>query len=211
MFGLAITCFIGRICIRVYTRRRLFLDDFVLSVAVAALIFATVTALRHSFYMYLVSMMFLAPELIATTPFFSYLDVLESSPINFGYADRIAVAQWTAIYGVKFCFFAFFGPLIVRPLRYLKIYYWACLAFTVGCYAVSLYEIFYFHKFDKMYRALPLGATAQPDQIAEDIYVPLVGFTTALCILDIFSDLMSKLIHKPTFYCNNNLLTLGHQ
>lgn len=173
------------------------MDDYILTAGVGGLVYATVTIIQHSFYPYLVGIIFLAPELIATIPFFSYVDVLMSSP-KFRYPDQLAVAQWTAVYGVKLCFFAFFKPLVSR-LRRLTVYYWACLVFTVGCFAVSVYEVFYFHRYEGEFRAVPMGASAQGRRMDTDIYLPLVGFTTALCLLDILSDLMSRFMKGLAF------------
>lgn len=187
LFGLALITFQGRICIRICTRRKLHLDDYVLSFAVISLTVATAIALENSYLFYLIGATYQSPELISSPAIVPWLDDLH--PANSRkILDLFSVSFWTALYCVKFCYFAFFRPLVRHSSR-LRVYYWGCAIFSVAGYAATLGECFHFHR-KRRYDGV--GGNGNGNG-SEDQYIALVRFTIVTGLLDIVSDLTSKL------------------
>ncbi|CAI6337518.1 unnamed protein product [Periconia digitata] len=116
MFGIATSCFLGRLFIRLITRKPLLRSS-----------------IKNLFAIVLTNAIFEAPEIqhsLAILPYIETLMNYNSSRMAFG------VLSWTTIYMIKFTFFAFFKPL-VRNFRSLTIYYWCCFGFTAIAYYIS--------------------------------------------------------------------------
>lgn len=120
-------------------------------------------------------------ELALTEPFMKggYLYKLEDSP---GFRNAFSVMNWTTIFSVKFCFFAFFHPLI-RHLRGLTIYYWISVVFSVLGYGFCCSEAFVFNKY----------ANDHHNIIFDSWYDLSIAYTISVTIFDCVSDLMSTL------------------
>ena len=105
--------------IRIYTRRRLFLDDAFLVFGLACLCATTVLFYRKVRIMYMIDV---APQ---------YFDIINSadqfqSLLNASkFLYTIHALMWTTIFAVKFSFLILFWHLILRTSKRLKRYYWA--------------------------------------------------------------------------------------
>lgn len=127
--SLALACFISRITIRIYTRRRLYLDDGFLCLAAASLCASTVYIYQYCFLWFLMNAAQKYPELALTTAFVEggYPMALEKSP---RFRNTYSVLIWITVFSIKFSFLAFFKPLI-RHLRLTTIYCWISVTFTL--------------------------------------------------------------------------------
>lgn len=178
MFGIASLCFIGRIVIRLMAHKRLFFDDCLLIVAFGSLCGATAVLYKNLFLFFMMNAIFEAPQVTRTTAILPYIQMLLN---NAPRRNTFSVLQWTAVFMVKFSFFAFFRQL-VWSFRRLYMYYWFCVGFTVLAYGVSISEDFIMTRY-----------TSSPvDGLKFTWYTPILGFTIAICMVDIITDMMSK-------------------
>jgi hypothetical protein len=176
LFSSAIFCFIGRLSIRITTRKTLLLDDDILIFSAACLCGATAYFFRYSFLFYLNNATVHDPSLKSTTAFLPYAAALRD---NQAPRNIFACFNWTAIYAVKLCFFTFFKPLI-RNFRALTIFYWVSVVFTVLAWFAAATSGWFF----TLYANRP---NAPPGQKG----APNIGFTVSLSLIDIVSDIMS--------------------
>jgi len=172
----AFACFIGRLFIRGFTRRRLYLDDAILIVAVGFLCATIISFYKNSFLFFLINATVNFPELKFTAAFQPYAELLRTNQPR---RNIFAFFNWTAIYAVKFCFFAFFKGLI-ENFRALTIWYWFSVAFSIASWIAAATSGWIL----TMYANKPQAAAALK-------YNPNTAFTYSTAILDIVSDLMS--------------------
>ncbi|KAJ5549202.1 hypothetical protein N7513_006436 [Penicillium frequentans] len=130
VFALACASFIARISLRLITRRRLYLDDGLLFFAFACLCGASGIMFKRLRVVYLE---------------FAVLSGLESA-YSLAYEDMgNLVAQntwevawlvlcWTAIFAVKWCYFAFFYPLLRNMSTRFTWYYRVGIFLSVACW-----------------------------------------------------------------------------
>ncbi|KAH7139566.1 hypothetical protein B0J11DRAFT_46897 [Dendryphion nanum] len=164
--SVALCCFIGRIALRLATRRRLFLDDAFLFLAVSCLCGCMSIVHANAFFTFLSNAKVYAPELLKTTAYIHYKSTLGSSVKR---RNALAVLSWTTIYSVKFCFYAFFQPLL-RHLKKLYRYYWVCVGITFLAWLFSAFKLY----------MLPNLTGETPD----------LAFTIAMAVLDCATDAM---------------------
>ncbi|PYI01174.1 hypothetical protein BO78DRAFT_391341 [Aspergillus sclerotiicarbonarius CBS 121057] len=128
-FGIAVLSFLGRIFIRLFTRRRLYLDDGLLSFAFATLLAGTVLGYLRAYTIY--------TELAALEGDITAILVIGSNLSahgqDFGYNIAFIGLLWTTVFAVKWCYLAFFHPLLVGMSRWFIFYY----RFTIGLSLVS--------------------------------------------------------------------------
>lgn len=164
--SVALCCFIGRIILRLSTRRRLFLDDAFLTLAVCCLCGCLGIVHANGFFTFLSNARIYAPELLKTT---AYQPYKTNQGPSIKRRNALAVLSWTTIYSVKFCFYAFFQPLL-RHLKRLYMFYWGCVCFTVLAWIFSAFKLY----------MLPTLTGETPDLI----------FTIAMAVLDCVTDAM---------------------
>lgn len=178
-------CFTGRILIRLSTRRRLFLDDNLLIVSAIALTGSVGILFHDTFIWFLMNASFVSPSLLLTETYASYTTLRYTAP---RLRRAWTVLVWTCIFLVKFCFFAFFKPLVWH-LRGLTIWLWTCVAFTICAYATCLVEGYFLDNFYSDRLALPAKPFGD-----RSWFGPCLAFTVAIAIVDVLSDLMSESI-----------------
>lgn len=184
LFALAMVCFVARLCIRLHTRRRLFLDDCILIVAVGALIGFTIGIYHDLLFIYVTNTILHSPETVMTTAILKWLEDLGGRIRR--KSTYLILFQWTPIYGAKFCFFAFFHPLL-RSSHKVRIYYWACLGFTIAAFAASIAE---YPIRTKLLGNVSAQHVANRDDLASASQE--AKLMIAITILDVIGDLMSK-------------------
>ncbi|PWY70291.1 hypothetical protein BO94DRAFT_609388 [Aspergillus sclerotioniger CBS 115572] len=128
-FGIAVLSFLGRIFIRLFTRRRLFLDDAFLSFAFATLLVGTVLGYLRAYTIY-TELAAMEGDITAILVIGSNLSAHEQ---DFGYNIAFIGLLWTTVFAVKWCYLAFFHPLLVGMSRWFIYYY----RFTIGLSLVS--------------------------------------------------------------------------
>ncbi|GLA38072.1 hypothetical protein AnigIFM63309_005070 [Aspergillus niger] len=128
-FALASLSFFGRIFIRLFTRRRLYLDDAFLSFAFTTLLIGTVLGFLRAYTIYF-QMAALEGNVGAVLFLASHLN---EHAKDYGFNIAFIVLLWTTVFAVKWCYLAFFQPLLVGMSRWFIIYY----RFTVGLSVIS--------------------------------------------------------------------------
>ncbi|GAT23816.1 similar to An02g10960 [Aspergillus luchuensis] len=128
-FALAALSFLGRIFIRLFTRRRLYLDDAFLSFAFTTLLIGTVLGFLRAYTIYF-QMAALEGNVDALLFLASHL---EEHAKDYGFNIAFIVLLWTTVFSVKWCYLAFFHPLLVGMSRWFILYY-RC---TVGLSFIS--------------------------------------------------------------------------
>ncbi|KAJ6109223.1 hypothetical protein N7486_001457 [Penicillium sp. IBT 16267x] len=134
LFGLAVIAFISRILLRLITRRRLFLDDAFLTLAWACLCTGTGILYHRIGVVYLEFAILggdAASYAIAIT---EMNDLVEQSKWQLAYL----VMLWTTVFSVKWCYLAFFFPLLRNMSRWFIWYYRAAVCLSVACWILIL-------------------------------------------------------------------------
>ncbi|KAF2475929.1 uncharacterized protein BDR25DRAFT_253574 [Lindgomyces ingoldianus] len=127
LFGLAALTCTGRIFIRLFSRRRLYLDDAFLIFALTSLVGGTAILYKRIHMIYL-EFSVLRQDPVASLLAFEQMDELfQQSKWQLAYLPFL----WTAIFAVKWCYFAFFYPLLRAMARSIVYYYWLAIAFSV--------------------------------------------------------------------------------
>ncbi|OXV07986.1 hypothetical protein Egran_04250 [Elaphomyces granulatus] len=127
LVGIAVISFIGRIFIRVFTRRRLYMDDGFLIFAFACLCGGTFILYERIQFIYL-EFAVLRMDPIAFPIAMEQMDGLfEQSKWQLSYL----VLLWTTVFAVKWCYFAFFHPFLRAMSKGFNIYYKFSIWFTV--------------------------------------------------------------------------------
>ncbi|KAF2184595.1 hypothetical protein K469DRAFT_666410 [Zopfia rhizophila CBS 207.26] len=176
LLSLALVCLIGRLTLRFLSRRRLYLDDGFLCLAAGCLCGTTAILFQNCFTFFLTSTIHQDPSLQNTTAYPPYLPSLSQFESR---RNLYTILAWTTLIAVKFCFFAFFKPLI-RCRRKIKIWYWFSVAFTVVAWALALFDAY---GFDAFY-------STRTRVFSQDYYTVSGKVSITLCVVDIVSDLM---------------------
>ncbi|KAK8061818.1 hypothetical protein PG994_008184 [Apiospora phragmitis] len=127
LFALASLAFFGRITIRLWSRRRIYLDDGLLIVGYVSLILVTAIFYKRARIIYLVFSLMRGDQVVSLIAIQEIQDVYNQMYWSFCYITFM----WTTIYMVKLCYFAFFRTLLSRMPRPLIRYYWVCVVFTI--------------------------------------------------------------------------------
>ena len=123
-YTLAVLCVTGRIIARVYTRRRLFLDDGFLIFGLLCL--SAGTGLLHVFCqsIFIVEAVKIDPTVVVP------LDQYQNISQVYAILDSFLCTMWTTTFAVKFSFLALFRLLIRRVSQSITTYYWIVVATT---------------------------------------------------------------------------------
>lgn len=127
LFGLATLSFFGRITIRLASRRRLFLDDGFLTLAFVCLIGGTAILYERIHMIYLEFSVLRGDQIAALLAFQQMDNLFEQSKWQLAYL----LFLWTAIFAVKWCYLAFFYPLLRSMSKKLMYYYWFSVVFSI--------------------------------------------------------------------------------
>ncbi|KAK8053074.1 hypothetical protein PG996_012375 [Apiospora saccharicola] len=136
LFALASLAFFGRITIRVWSRRRIYLDDGLLILGYICLVLETAIFYKRARMIYLVFSLMRREEVVSLIATQEIQDVYNQMYWSFCYITFI----WTTIYAVKLCYFAFFRTLLSRMPKPLIRYYWVCVAFTIIAWAFCVLQ-----------------------------------------------------------------------
>ncbi|KAI0435795.1 hypothetical protein F4803DRAFT_544387 [Xylaria telfairii] len=127
LFAMASMAFIGRIAIRLSSRRRMYLDDLILTIGYLSLIGATFIFYERARVLYLVFGLTRKDTEITLIASQEIETVYNQLNWSFGYTTTL----WTAIFSVKICYFVFFRALIQSmPVRLVR-YYWVAIILTL--------------------------------------------------------------------------------
>ncbi|KAI1855548.1 hypothetical protein JX266_000413 [Neoarthrinium moseri] len=126
LFGLAALAFFGRIVIRIWSRRRIFLDDGILTLSFVCLVAATAIFYRRARVIYMVFALLRGDAVASLIASQEIADVFDQMNWSFSYITFL----WTAIFMVKLCYFAFFHTLIRSMPKALTRYYWISFSIT---------------------------------------------------------------------------------
>lgn len=135
-FSLAALSVIGRMITRIYTRRRLDLDD-------GFLLFALLCLSACTGLVYVSCQKIFVIEAIQVDPTFN----LPPDPYQVSFAMRWTLHSftciiWTTVFAVKFSFLALFRLLIRRLPKAITTYYWTTVGITVATWMFFLSEPF---------------------------------------------------------------------
>lgn len=134
LFALATFTFIGRISLRLLTRRRLYLDDGFLFLAFACLCAGTAIIFLR------LKVVFLEFAVLRQVPA-SYplaLEDMDNLVAQNTWALAWLVMSWTTIFSVKWCYFAFFHPLMRNMSRWFTWYYRFGIFLSVASWIVII-------------------------------------------------------------------------
>ena len=123
--GISLVTIIVRLVIRIHTRHKLYIDDYVLLFGSACFISATYLNFANSRTIFLHNAWTMNPKIIPT--FVESNHLLNSFKILRTFLKLI----WTTMFFVKFSFLIFFKQLIDRVSQHITIYYWIGVIFTV--------------------------------------------------------------------------------
>lgn len=127
LFGFATLCFFGRIAIRLASRRRLFLNDSFLTFAFICLIGGTAILYKRVQIVYLEFSVLRGDEIAALLAFQQMDNLFEQSKWQLAYL----LFLWTTVFSVKWCYLAFFYPLLRAMSKRILYYYWISVGFSV--------------------------------------------------------------------------------
>lgn len=136
LFTLACLSVAGRIVTRVYTRRRLFLDDAFLIFALACLCGASVLCFQMLRTLFLFEALIRSSAIVV--PNDQYRPLLRAWAVSVSYF----CLTWTTMFGVKFSFLALFWNLIQHVSQRLLRYYWTVVGTCVVVWMFVICEPF---------------------------------------------------------------------
>ncbi|KAK7992598.1 hypothetical protein PG988_001392 [Apiospora saccharicola] len=110
LFALASVTFFGRITIRIWSRRRIYLDDGLLILGYITLTLTTGIFYKRARIIYLIFALMRGDEVVVLVASQEIQDVFNQTYWSFCYITFI----WTTIYMVKLSYFAFFRTLLSR-------------------------------------------------------------------------------------------------
>ncbi|KAL3478466.1 hypothetical protein BJX99DRAFT_245448 [Aspergillus californicus] len=128
LFGFAALVFFGRILIRLLTRKRLFLDDAFLILSFLCLCAGTVILILRNDREYLVFALLREDPRAYSVALVNMGQVYAESKWHLAYMTVL----WTSVFAVKWCYLAFFRPLLQNMSRYLVWYYWATIGLSIA-------------------------------------------------------------------------------
>ncbi|KAI1821134.1 hypothetical protein F4861DRAFT_485397 [Xylaria intraflava] len=127
LFGISSLAFIGRIAIRLLSRRRVYPDDIILTTGFLSLIGATFIFYERARTIYLVFGLSMNDEEITLIASQEIANIYDQLNWSFGYTATL----WTTIFSVKLCYFALFRTLIQSmPVHFVR-YYWTAIVLSV--------------------------------------------------------------------------------
>lgn len=134
--GIAVITVIMRLALRVFTRRKLNLSDYLVFFGLACL--GAATGLIYSFtrMIFLSNAVRLDPSVSPT--FGEIAQLTDSLKIIYSFLALI----WTTTFAVKLSFLVFFKKLIDRVSRKITIYYWFLVVFTMVSWMFVVSEPF---------------------------------------------------------------------
>ena len=195
-FVLALLSVLGRIVVRVYTRRRLFLDDAFLVWGLVCLCAAKVLSLRMLRTMFLVDAIQHYSDIVIPTD--QARPLLRAMAVGAAYLGL----TWTTMFAVKFSFLALYWHLIQRVSQWLIRYYWAVVGTCIVSWMFVICEPFLLcHYFGintcqasfSPPRVEPLLLNVWPVKCLSNVPYRLnAGLTGLITALDIITDIMSK-------------------
>jgi hypothetical protein len=175
MVALALVMIIARLVVRFKTRRRLFIDDYFILIAVPCAIAsgALVHVMGDGLYLY---RSITVPNPVVSLNFEEIGILLPVSTYTLSFVET----SWTAIFCVKFSFLALFHGLIKNISRRLVTYFWCVVGFTILSWAFLLTE------------SPILCAYYGEDSLKclNDNGVKYTSLTTLVALLDIITDIM---------------------
>ena len=124
--GLSIASVIARVGLRVYSRRSLFLDDYIVLVGVICLCAASGLLYGYCDYYFLSGALQKDPSLFLQLEPDQTKKMFQATTT---YVHAYLAFIWTTIFAVKFSFLAFFFKLIERVTK-IHTYYWIVVAIT---------------------------------------------------------------------------------
>jgi hypothetical protein len=127
LFGVAVLACFSRVFIRLITRRRLYIDDGFLLFSTICLIPATVLSFETIHMSYLQGAI-LRQEPGALLVALRQIDALYAETIK-GFAYRILL--WNSVFSIKWCYLAFFYPLLRSMGKKIVYYYWTAVTVSV--------------------------------------------------------------------------------
>ena len=137
-FSLAVLSVIGRMITRIYTRRRLDVDDCLLLFALLCL--SACTGLVHVFCHQIFVVEAMEVDFTFISPPDSDQNILAIRSI----LDSFVCIIWTTVFAVKFSFLALFRLLIRRLPKAITSYYWTTVGITVATWIFFVGEQFIF-------------------------------------------------------------------
>lgn len=124
--GISVVTIIVRLVIRIYIRHKLYIDDYVLLFGLACLTPATYLVFTNAQLVFPHYAIKNSPKVVPTiSEVLQLLDTLKTF-------DSDIALIWTTTFSVKFSFLIFFRQLIDRVSKYITIYYWIVVLFTVA-------------------------------------------------------------------------------
>lgn len=175
LFAVAVLTVAARVSVRLYTRRRLYLDDCFLIFGLICLSGATGLTLTFVRNMFISEALRLDPTVVVR------VDQLLALTNSMAVVDSFLALAWTAIFSVKFCFLALFRLLIRQVSKKLTVYYWCVVGFTVTTWAFLVSEGFIL---------CPYFGAETAKCLPEPPRVLSLALTSFITILDIFTDIM---------------------
>ena len=125
-----------RLALRIFTRRKLFLDDYILLFGLACL--GAATGLVYSFS----QLIFLSNAVRLDSTVFPTLDETNQLINSLKIIDSFLALIWTTTFAVKLSFLVFFKQLIERVSKKITIYYWVVVVFTIVTWMFLVSEAF---------------------------------------------------------------------
>lgn len=197
LFGLAALTVIARTIIRIYTLHRLKLDDGLLIFALLCLSVAT------ALFYYTLPTDMLEEAIAVDTSIIIPIDLLESLVTSVKYTDTFLCMIWTCTFSVKGSFLALFRLLISNVSPWLTRYYWTVVVYVLMTWMFMICELFILCPYFGLDQGGPqtrpgkngdIGLTLRPVKCyPENNYAKTIGLTILVSILDIVSDILSKL------------------
>ena len=132
MFTIACFTLTARILMRIYTRRRLYLDDFFIILGFIFLSGSTYLVLHSARSIFMI-------ESVSTG--LINKDLLRLSD-SISFEQAFKCLSWSAIFSGKFSFLALFKVLIRRLSRRLTIYYWVVVGVAIMTWILLTSGIF---------------------------------------------------------------------
>jgi hypothetical protein len=130
LFGLAVICFVGRMLIRLCSHRRLFLDDGFLIFGFLCLTSGTAMLYKRMRLVYLMLAVIRGNPIASLMASQHIGDLFEQSKWQVAYM----LFLWTAVFAVKWCYFAFFYPFLRSLTKGFVYFYRFAIIFSVVCW-----------------------------------------------------------------------------
>ena len=134
--GIATVTVIVRLALRIFTRNKLQLGDYLVLFGLACLGAATYLIYDFARMIFLSNAVRLDPSVIPT--FGEIAQLMDSLKIIYSFLALI----WTTTFAVKLSFLVFFKKLIDRVSKKITLYYWFVVVFTVVSWMFIVSEPF---------------------------------------------------------------------